>query len=296
MKLALKCNLGLGDIVVLTAVIRELKQQYSFDLLPIVPIAYNTLLRNSPHFRQDIQFNTRLEYPDVLNCDMMAAGFYSFYQHKKHFVKYALDWFAEKLGLSLETESLHGEIFLTDQEKQQRPIKSEYWVLVAGGKYDATVKFYPHWQTVVDGLNTKIIQIQNPKDYHPKLNGVEFVETRYCRDFAKLIYHSAGVIAPVTSAVHIAGAFQKPCVVVAGGYEPEGWIKYPNHIVLNQFGLPCAMKEACFKKWAFPTEHGPKFQKHQECQQKINIGEMTFAACMNELTPERIIESVKSLS
>ena len=293
MKLALRCNLGLGDVVVLTAAIRELKQQHNYDLLPIVPIAYNTLLRNSPHFRQDIQYNTRLEYPQVLNCDPMAAGFYTFYQHKKHFVQYALDWFSAQLGLDLATDKIRGSIYLTDTEKNNRPMAAPYWVIVAGGKYDATVKFYPWWQEVVKGLPCKVVQTQNDKDYHPKLSGVQHVQTRSARDFATLIYHSVGVIAPVTGATHIAGAFGKPCVTIAGGYEPAGWIQYPNHIVLNQFGLPCCLSQACFKKWAYKTSHG---QPHQECQDKTQVGDMLFPACMKQLEPGRVVDAVKSLS
>lgn len=288
MKLALECSLGLGDIVVLTAAIRELKQQYGFDLLPIVAPGYNPLLRGSPHFRSDIHYHTRAEYPNRLDCAPMAAGFYTFYQHRKHFVQYALDWIGQQLGLSLATDKLRGEIWLTEAEKKQRPVAKPYWVLMAGGKRDATVKFYPHWQAVADGLGD-VVQTGHRADWHPKLNGVPFIDCHSSRDFARLIYHSAGIVAPVTAAVHIAGAFGKPAVVLAGGYEPAGWIQYPGHIVLNRF--TCGA-QACFKKWAEPTGHG---QPHQECTDRVP-GPVLFPRCMNETEPEAIIAAVKSLA
>lgn len=291
-KLALSCSLGAGDIVVLTALVRELNKQHPnrFDLLPIIPISYNGLFRYNPYIRQDIKHETRLEYPDVINCNPMAAGFYSYYNHKQHFIHYVLDWFSKKLNLPLETSDLKGDIYLAEQELV-RPIKEKYCVVIAGAKIDSTVKFYPHWQEVVDGLDLTVLQCGSPKDYYPKLKNAKTISTQSIREFVRAIYHSEFVIAPVTAAIHIAGCFDKKAVVLAGGYEPAGWIQYKNQIVLNNF--TCCDGNACFKKWAFKTGHG---QPHQECLKKFDRGDMVFSQCMVEISPERVLDAVKSLS
>ena len=160
-----------------------------------------------------------------------------------------------------------GDIYLTNDEKQNRSeldsagIAEDFWVVVAGGKYDYTAKWWDpaRYQAVVDHFRGKLqfVQCGAAGDWHPRLNNVvDLVGKTSIRQFVRLMYHADGVLCPVTFAMHLAAAVptkrEKPrnraCVVVAGGREPPQWEAYPHHqFISNNGALSCCDNGGCWK-------------------------------------------------
>src|SRR4030095_6610141 len=116
-----------------------------------------------------------------------------------------------------------------------------YWLVVAGGKFDFTIKWwhFRRWQAVVDHFRDKILFVQTGQKhhYHPALKSVLDLRGRSTlRELIRLVYHAQGVLCPVTLLMHLAAAVEckpggtaaRPCVVVAGGREPPTWEAYPD--------------------------------------------------------------------
>ena len=86
-----------------------------------------------------------------------------------------------------------------------------FWVLVAGGKYDFTAKWWdPHgWQQVVDHFHGRItfVQCGEAGHWHPKLRGVvDLIGKTTLREFVRLVHFAEGVACGVTLAMHLAAA------------------------------------------------------------------------------------------
>jgi ADP-heptose:LPS heptosyltransferase len=130
---------------------------------------------------------------------------------------------------------------------------TRYWVLNAGSKKDYPLKQYHRWQEVVDlasAAGIKVVQIGDPAHNHPKLKGaIDMIgKTPNHRKLYRVIYKADGVLSCVSYAMHIAAAFMKPAVIVAGGREGTRWELYPHHRFLYQNGnLPCCSYDGCWK-------------------------------------------------
>lgn len=296
MLIGLKTCLALGDNVVLTALCRDLYNYLNreVEIVPIVPSAYNGLFKNAPWLPKQRLGIAAQQADIVIDCNGMACT-RAYEAAGKHYVRYAIDWLAARLNFPIVPERLTGAIYLTEAEKQ-RPDIEPYWLLVAGGKVDLTVKLYPHFQRVVDLLpNVKFMQVGNAADHHPRLRNVIYRvdKTSSVRDFIGQIYHAEGVLCPITAAGHIAACFDKPAVILAGGYEPPGYIQYDNQTVLSKIGsMPCCAERACLKYWAQPRSKSN--WPESECLAKEEINGFQFARCMTETTPEQIAAAVLS--
>ena len=75
--------------------------------------------------------------------------------------------------------------------------------------------------------------------WNPELtNVIDFRGKTDLRGFLRLIYQADGVLCASSFPMHVAAAFEKPCVVLAGGREPWWWAAYTNTAV-RQFGNDC---------------------------------------------------------
>ena len=98
------------------------------------------------------------------------------------------------------------------------------------------------------------------------------------RQLFRLIYHAEGVITCVSLPMHIAAAFAKPCVVIAGGREGARWEMYQNHRYLAINGCcPDAKWDGCWKS------------KMAECKNLID--DIPF--CMKLIRPIDIVRAVE---
>ena len=68
------------------------------------------------------------------------------------------------------------------------------------------------------------------------------------RQLVRLCYHAEGAVCHVTMLNHLMSAWEKPCVVIAGGRESAGWEAYNETSYLDTIGaLPCCKSGGCWK-------------------------------------------------
>ncbi|MFA5192394.1 MAG: glycosyltransferase family 9 protein [Verrucomicrobiia bacterium] len=276
-KVILKSFLSPGDIVMLTAAVRDLHLSHPKQFLTDVSTPCPHLWENNPYL-------TRLEEKDsstqLLECQYPLI-------HRSntepwHFIHGFTQFISEKLGVPIRPGPFKGDIHLSPAEKgwmsQVQEITKEpvpFWIVVAGGKRDFTIKWWQHarFQKVVDHFRKKIlfVQVGEKGHEHPPLKGTLDLRGKTdLRQLVRLVYHAQGVLSPVTLMMHLAAAVEtkpgmpknRPCVVVAGGREPAQWEAYPHHQYIHTNGaLRCCDNGGCWKSRGVPLGDGDEKDK-----------------------------------
>src|SRR4051812_7072076 len=241
MKLLLRNRLPPGDVLMLTAAVRDLHRAHPNTYCTAVETACPALWEHNPlviapgpDWTPDRAIDC--EYPLIRDAN----------RRPYHFIHGFLQDLEHKLGVSIPAGPFRGDVHLSEDEmRRPSPVSDAghagpYWVVAAGGKYDFTAKWWDPdgWQAVVDHFRGRIqfVQCGAAGDWHPALDGaVNLVGKTSVRDLIRILYHADGVLCPVTFAMHLAAAVPtrpggpglRPCVVVAGGREPPHWEMYP---------------------------------------------------------------------
>ena len=312
-KLILKNNQAPGDILMLTAAVRDLHMTYPGKFLTDVQTSCRPLWDHNPYI-------TRLEEddPEVQIIDCTYPLVQQSNQLPYHFIHAFRLFLNEKLGLSIRPHAFKGDIHLTQQEKEWRSQVDEitgftgtrFWIMVAGGKKDFTAKWWDpaRCQAVVDHFRDRLLFVQcgaagNDHHVHTPLKGViDLVGQTNLRQMARLMYHADGVICPVTMFMHLAAAVEtkpgrprnRPCVVVAGGREPTHWEAYPHHQYLQRLGcLPCCDSGGCWKSRTVPLGDGAK-QDSSLCLYPVKTPTgVVLPKCLDMITPAHVIDAVE---
>jgi len=158
----------------------------------------------------------------------------------------------EHLGESIKQGPYKPDVYLSDVEKSIRLIDGPYWVINCDtGPF--TAKRWPleRFQEVVDAMpDICFVQVGLARDCRGRLTGpnvIDLIDRTKIRELFNLVYHAEGCISLVSSLMHVAAAFEKPCVVLAGGREPPTFERYAYHRYLDNVGcLPCCKKQACW--------------------------------------------------
>lgn len=285
-KIILRNRMSPGDILVMTVALRALHKAHGDKFQIDIDTPVNEIFQNSPYITKlngDGQV-IDMQYPEIHKSG--ASG--------RHFVDGHRKFLEERLELTIPRVGLLPDIFLTQDEKLwPSPVfnhvdRTKYWVINAGSKSDYTLKQYHRWQEVVDILQDrefKVVQIGVEEHNHPALKGVIDMRghTNNHRHLYRTIYHADGVLTCVSYPMHIAAAFQKPCVVVAGGREGTRWELYPNHRFLYMNGvMSCAIYDGCWKS------------KIEECLQPAQPVDMQSKVplCLDLIRPEDVARAV----
>jgi ADP-heptose:LPS heptosyltransferase len=233
-----------------------------------------------------------------------------------HFIHGYTRHLEQVLGLRIPVTKFRGDIHLSPVEKswmnqvEEEPIgwHQEFWIIIAGGKYDFTAKWWDpsRYQRVVDYFAGRIqfVQCGEASHFHPRLRGViDLVGKTDIRQLVRLMYHASGVICPVTFAMHLAAAVEvKPggpknraCVVVAGGREPSQWEKYGHHRFLETNGaLRCCDNGGCWKSRCQPLGDGEEMDRPENlCVDPVSVSpEIVIPRCMDLITADDVIRAV----
>jgi len=303
-KLILVNRLAPGDILVMTNAIRDLHKAYPGKYQTEVRTPCNPIFENNPYC-------TKLNYDeaeyqkkesalhkgdkdghtfamgDILVIDMQYPLIHRSGAVGAHFCEGHRDFLETVLKVKIPQTELTPEIFLTQTEREwlspivtKTSFHGKYWLINAGGKGDFTLKQYPYYQEVVDLLKDKVqfVQIGQLEHTHPALNNV--IDCRgktNVRELFRATYHAQGVLTCVSFPMHIAAAFKKPCVVVAGAREGTRWELYPNQQFLYVNGcLPCATYDGCWKS------------KQEDCTNKVD----NIAKCLTLIKPSDVANSI----
>jgi len=292
--------------VMLTAAVRDLHQCYPGEFITDVRTPYPHLWNNNPHLtaldERDSDVRTiECHYPLIHHSN----------QRPYHFIHAFIAYLNEQLSLDIKPTAFKGDIHLSHQEttwySQVHEIVGDnrpFWIIAAGGKFDFTNKWWvaERYQEVVDHFRGKIcfVQIGRLEDHHPPLEGVIDLRGKTdLRQVIRLVYHSQGVLCPVTLLMHLAAAVPikvggpttRPCVVVAGGREPSHWEAYPHHQFIHTIGaLPCCDTGGCWKSRTIPIGDGDEKDRPENLC--VNVVR-NLPKCMEMITSAEVARRIE---
>jgi hypothetical protein len=183
-----------------------------------------------------------------------------------------------------------------------------FWIVVAGGKRDFTIKHWAHdrFQAVVNHFLGRIQFVQvgdMSHDHKPLQNVIDLRGKTDLRQFVRLVYHADGVLCPVTLAMHLAAAVpvkpgklrNRACVVPAGGREPAQWEAYPHHQYLHRNGtLRCCDNGGCWKARVVPLGDGDeKDNPNNLCQNVVRLSSGPLPRCMDMIKVSDVIRAIE---
>lgn len=295
-----------GDIVMLTAAVRDLHRCHPGKFLTHVRSSCPELWENNPHVTPLKRSNPSVR---VLECHYPLI--HRSNQAPIHFLHGFIEYFNEQLGVHIQLTRFKGDIHLSAAEKsspspvaQLIGVEVPYWIIVAGGKYDFSIKWwhFRRWQAVADHFRERIVfvQVGEHGHYHPALDGVIDLRGKTnLRQLIRLVYHAQGILCPVTLVMHLAAAVEakpgappsRPCVVVAGGREPPHWEAYPSHQFIHTVGaLPCCAEGGCWRSRIVPLGDGHEHDQPDRLCLDVVAG---LPRCMDLITPEEVIRRME---
>ena len=318
-KLIFKNHQSPGDILMLTALVRDLHRAHPGRFRTDVRTACPQLWENNPYLTELDEDDAEIiesEYPVIHHSNARPYHFvHGFAQHAE-----------TVLGCRIPVTEFKGDIHLSEDERnwmsqvEELGIEDDFWIVVAGGKYDFTAKWWhPDWyQEVVDRFRGRITFVQTGEDghFHPPLrNVVDLRGKTDIRQFIRLIHHSVGVLCPVTFAMHAAAAVpirpgrpvNRAAVVIAGGREPPHWEAYPHHRYLAMNGaLRCCDNGGCWRSRCTLVGDGDDKDREALCENPVDIAvsrsleEFAFqpplriAKCLHMIGPDQVIRAIES--
>ncbi len=291
----------------LTAAVRDLHRCYPGRFQTDVRTGCPDLWKHNP-------FLTPLRESDatvnVLDCDYPLIARSN--EQPWHFLHGYVDFLNEKLGLRIQPQEFRGDIHLSKSERATnspivRVVKKDvpYWIIVAGGKYDVTIKWWARarFQEVVDTLREEVlfVQLGSHEHFHPPLLGaLDLRGKTSLRETTHWMYHAQGVLSPVTFFMHLSAAVptppeqtsSRPCVVVAGGRESPHWEAYPTHRYLHTVGaLACCETGGCWRSRTRPLDDG----SHRDLPDQLCVDVVhELPRCMHMISAAEVVRQIRS--
>lgn len=303
--LVLRNSYSVGDIVMLTAAVRDLHACYPGRFVTDVRTSCAELWENNPHL-------TPLDDNDpgvtCVECDYPLINRSN--QTPYHCIHGFIDFLNDHLGLAVRPTAFHGDVHLSDTEKswysQVHEFTGEdtpFWIVAAGGKFDVTIKWWStdRYQAVVDHFRDRIqfVQVGDLRHHHPPLDGVIDLRGKTdLRQLIRLVYHAQGVLCGVTGLMHLAaaverrdtGAHDRPCVVVAGSREPAHWEAYPAHQFIHTNGLLACGPDGCWRSRVRPLGDGDERDAPDQLCTQVD-GDLP--RCMAMISPEEVVRRIE---
>jgi len=305
-RLILRNTQSPGDIVMLTAAVRDLHLTYPNQFLTDVRTSCPALWEHNPYLTPIAEDEPGVE---VIDCEYPLI-------HKSndapfHFIHGFIQHLNQQLRLAIQPTQFRGDVHIAPIEKTWYSRIEEilgaavpFWIVVAGGKFDFTIKWWDHarFQQVVDHFQDRVLFVQVGERDHahqPLQNVIDLRGSTDLRQLVRLVYHAQGVLSPVTLLMHLAAAVEtrpgmprnRPCVVVAGGREPPHWEAYPHHQFIHRAGaLRCCEQGGCWKSRGVPLGDGDEKDLPQHCCVDV-VG--ALPRCMDLITPADVIRAIE---
>lgn len=245
-----------GDILTMTRAVADFKASYP-DYEIDVHSPCPEIWENNPHLTKLDSRDKGVESYNISYDEINQSGWSG-----EHFTDAFRHDIEKKAKVSIKKTGIKPELWLSEDEKHWiNQVETEFgwhgpfWVLNAGYKPDNELKYYPHWQKVVDlfnkkhGKKVKIVQIGHGDHHHPDLEGVyNLIGKTDTRQLIRLAWWASGSIGPLSFQFVMSGAFEQPHVVVAGGKEGVRWHIYPHgRYIYTNGALPCCSWDGCWK-------------------------------------------------
>jgi ADP-heptose:LPS heptosyltransferase len=295
-----------GDIVMLTAAVRDLHRCHPGEFLTDVRTPCPALWEHNPYLTPLDEHD-----PDVTVVKCEYPLIHRSNQEPVHFIHAFPAFLNDRLGLRIRVSEFRGDLHISDEEKRWfsrvEEIKGRstpFWLLTSGGKRDFTIKWWDNarYQQVVDHFRGRIefVQVGSLDHHHPPLDGVVDLRGETdLRQLVRLVYHAQGVISAVSLLMHLAAAVEvkpgmpkhRPCVVIAGGREPPQWASYPHHQFIHTVGaLRCCDDGGCWKSRTVPLGDGDEKDRPENlCVDVVDA----LPRCMHMITADEVIRRVE---
>ena len=300
-KLILSNHQAPGDILMLTAALRDLHHCYPGRYLTDVRTPCPDLWEFNPWITP-----IHDEDPDAQGISCHYPLIHHSNQAPVHFLHGFVEYLNSQLGVDIRLSRFKGDVHLSEAEKaapspvaQRIGEEVPYWIIVAGGKYDFTIKWWDssRYQRVVELLADRVlfVQVGEQGHFHPRMDRVLDLRGKTSlRELVRLVYHAEGVLCPVTFLMHLCAAVEtrpgaageRPCVVVAGGRESPHWEAYPHHQYLHTVGaLGCCREGGCWRSRTLPLGDGDdRDGAGHLCVDVVN----QLPRCMDLIDPEEV--------
>ena len=276
---------GLGDEVLLTGIIKEIKTFYPHFNVYVISY-YPDLWKYNPYITHLTPSDLQLEKHSILQ---------EFYPKEHTLISFIRKVVERSINAPIPCILSRGEIYLDKDEKKKKPFSSlvnyqqpVFILNIEGVLLWRTKWWIPEYaQKVIDHFKNKIqfVQIGSSRFYHTHLNNcVNLIGKTTIRDIIKLLYHSNGVLCNLGGIMHLHAALSlnTPCIVIAGGRETPKYIAYPEHVFLHTIGkIDCCNLEGC---WA----------QYKNCKNKTTLYNKDVPVCMAKyMTPDIIINEIE---
>lgn len=305
-KLILRNFQSPGDLVMLSAAVRDLHRCYPGHFLTDVRTSCPALFRHNPHITPIKESARGVQ---IIDCQYPLIHLSN--QASCHFIHGFIDFLNRKLQLDIRPTEFCGDIHLAPSERRlpswlrARLGGLPLWIICAGGKYDYTIKWWSRrrYQQIVDHFRDRLlfVQVGESGHYHPPLDGVVDLRGRTSiRELIRLTYHAAGVVCGVTFLMHLAAAVPQPRnhraaragVIIAGGREPPHWEAYPTHQFLHTVGmLPCCARGGCWRSRTVPLGDGERHDHPNHLCLRVTNG---LPRCMDLITAAKVCATIES--
>ena len=195
-RLVLKAFQSPGDIVMLTAAVRDLPKAHPNRFLTDVRTSANDLWLGSPYV-------TPLEdaAPGIIAVDMHCPLVHRGNERPFHFIHGYVQHLEQALDLKVPVTAFRGDIHLREDEKVlpkyalEAGVSEDFRILIAGGKHDFTAKWWnpANYQAVIDHFAGRIqfVQCGEKSYWHPELKStLNLVGKTSIREFVRLMHGS----------------------------------------------------------------------------------------------------------
>ncbi|MBA2304228.1 MAG: ADP-heptose--LPS heptosyltransferase [Acidobacteria bacterium] len=295
-----------GDIVMLTAAVRDLHRAHPGEFVTDVRTACPALWQHNPHLTPLDEHDPDVEildchYPLIHQSNTVPA----------HFLHGFPAYLNQVLGTRIRVTEFKGDLHLSDEERAWAEHVTStsgdsvpYWLMVSGGKFDYTIKWWDtdRYQQVIDHFRNRIqfVQVGEASHHHPALEGVVDLRGQTdLRQLVRLVHRAQGVLSPVSLLMHLAAAVEmpegcarnRPCVVIAGGREPPHFCAYPHHQFIHTVGaLRCCAEGGCWKSRTVPLGDGDeKDQPDQLCVDVVG----RLPRCMDMIPATEVVRRIE---
>jgi hypothetical protein len=305
-KLILRNFLSPGDLVMLTAAVRDLHRCHPGRFQTDVRTSCPELWEHNPHLTSLHETDRDVEQIDCHYPLIDRSN-----EAPYHCIHGFTEFLSGKLELNLRPTFFGGDIHLSRDERRWKSTVHElagvdlpFWIVNAGGKFDFTIKWWDwrRYQKVIDHFRGKIlfVQVGEIGHYHPALrNVVDLRGKTDLRQLVRLTYHAQGVLCGITALMHLAAAVpvrpdrppSRAAVIIAGGREPTHWEAYPHHQFLHTIGaLPCCLMGGCWRARTRALGDGEETDEPKNLCTDVT-GELP--RCMDMITAEQVIERIE---
>lgn len=302
-----------GDVVVMTALPRDIARAYPGKYLVDVETSHPEIWQNNPYLTPGLSrelgvCRVRLDYGTCMPRESRPAV---------HFLTAFHTNLKFQTGLEVPLTEPKPDLHLGKEERQPL-VSGRYWVVFSGGKHDFDTKWpvaarIQKVVTILRSFGIGFVQVGgrnsgSARHAHPPLQGVlDLIGRTSLRDLIRLIAGADGVLCTITLGMHIAAAMERPCVVTGGGRESQVWEAYSNdhrgfgpiasgrvrvpHRFIHSIGqLPCAVPSGCWKNKTRPVRNDSKVCK----KPVLAEGGQWVPVCQDMITTEQLVESVLS--